>query len=87
MHEFAFGNLPEKSETVLRLSKVARELGFFVASTISGRCPRVMLGGTEQFENQKESLLTKRSLRKNLIALRSLGEVTIIGFTDGAVIS
>jgi CelD/BcsL family acetyltransferase involved in cellulose biosynthesis len=86
IRNFAFSNLPEKSVSVPCLDKVARELGFLVTSTTPSRCLRLMMADTKQRKNQKEELLKKRRLRKNLIALQTIGNVTMIEYTDAALI-
>jgi CelD/BcsL family acetyltransferase involved in cellulose biosynthesis len=86
IRDFVFNNLPEESVSVPCLDKIARELGFLVASTTSSRCLRLMLADKEERKDQKEELLKKRRLRKNLIALQTIGKVMMIEYTDAALI-
>lgn len=86
IRELALSNLPDNSETTLCLYKAVRRLGLYVAPTSSGRVARLRLGDAEQRKIKKQELLSKRRLRKNLVALRKLGNVTLLEYTDSKLI-
>jgi len=70
-------NLPADSPTASALSSAASKVAYHLHSRPAYFCARVVMGGVEERELLKQSVLTKKRLRRNLRELKKRGAVTL----------
>jgi len=75
-------NLPADSLTVRALSRTASKVPYHLHTRPAYACAQVVMGGVEERVLLKQSVLTKKRLRRNLRELEKRGPVTLQHDTD-----
>jgi CelD/BcsL family acetyltransferase involved in cellulose biosynthesis len=84
IHDIVLANLPEDSETVASLPRLARTHGYHMGSRLAYACARVNLGSYEQRSKLAGDLKKKKSYRYNMNALARQGSVGLSHLTTWA---
>jgi CelD/BcsL family acetyltransferase involved in cellulose biosynthesis len=81
IHNVVLANLPEDSETVVSLPRLAQSHNYHMGSRLGYECARVNLGLSEQRSKLTAGLKKKKSYRYNMNALARQGPVSLSHLT------